>query len=221
MSRREPIEAIILNLTKVGETSAVLHTISEEYGRRSFLTTVSGRTPMAMFLPLNIVEAEVIPSSKSDLWRASRFSSAYPLTSLRGSMSKNAIAMFMSEVLYRTVHEGSYADGLYSWCKDSILTLDSLQDSYANWPLVFLLELSGALGFAPAPADIAPFAGKRAGEFAALMRSGRAEALMLPLRGEIRSEMAGMLLKYISFHTESDIRIRSLSVLGELMRQEF
>lgn len=218
MPASESVESIILGLTKVGEKSVVLHTLSEEYGRRSFITTVSGKTSMAMFLPLNIVTADIVPNSKSDLWRAVRFVSGHPLHSLRGSMEKNAIVMFMSEVLYRTVREGDYEAGLFRWCKGSILTLDSLEDNYANWPLIFLLELAGALGFAPTAEDLLPFSGGRQDEFCSLLKAGRAEALMLPLSGKIRSEMSRMLLKYISFHAESDIRIRSLQVLGDLLR---
>ena len=47
-------ELIILNHTKFGENSIVLHTLSSEYGRRGFLVKVSPRTAMALFLPLNL-----------------------------------------------------------------------------------------------------------------------------------------------------------------------
>lgn len=219
MPESRTIETVILGLTKVGEKSVVLHTLSEEYGRRSFISSVSGKHGMAMFLPLNIVTADIVPNNKSDLWRALRFRSTHPLYSMRGNMDKNAIALFMSEVLYRTVREEACGDGVFRWCKDNILTLDSLAEDYANWPLIFLLELAGALGFAPAAEDLAPFAGARKEEFRELLRGGRAEALVLPLCGETRNEMAQMLLKYISFHMESDIRVRSLKVLAELFHQ--
>lgn len=174
---------------------------------------------MAMFLPLSIVEAEIIPSDKSDLWRARGFSSVHPLYSLRGSVSKNAITMFMSEVLYRTVRDGVYEDGLYEWCRSSILTLDSLESGYSNWHLIFLLDLCGALGFAPSMDSLAPFVGDQYSEFQALLSSRRPEALLLPLRGSQRSRMAQSILDFISFHTESRIDIQSLRVLSELFAE--
>ena len=42
------------------------------------------------------------------------------------------------------------------------------------------------------------------------------EALLLPLTGKARSEIAGALLDYLSSHLEYRLNIRSLAVLGEL-----
>ena len=50
-------ELIVISSTKFGENSIVLHTLSREYGRRGFLVRVSPKTAMALFLPLNILEA--------------------------------------------------------------------------------------------------------------------------------------------------------------------
>ena len=42
------------------------------------------------------------------------------------------------------------------------------------------------------------------------------ESLLLPLSGEMRNEIAGMLLDYLGFHLEMNLNIRSLRVLREL-----
>ena len=76
---REKAELIVIGHTKVGENSIVLHTISREYGRRGFLVKVSPKTAKALFLPLNILEAEVTENPKSDLWFARNFVSVNPL----------------------------------------------------------------------------------------------------------------------------------------------
>ena len=60
-------ELIVISSTKFGENSIVLHTLSREYGRRGFLVRVSPKTAMALFLPLNILEAEVTENPKSEL----------------------------------------------------------------------------------------------------------------------------------------------------------
>ncbi|MBR4479040.1 MAG: recombination protein O N-terminal domain-containing protein, partial [Bacteroidales bacterium] len=72
-------DLIVLNLTKLGESSVVLHTISREYGRKSFVIKVSRKTPMSQFLPLNILEADVTESTRTTLWRAGRVTVKYPL----------------------------------------------------------------------------------------------------------------------------------------------
>lgn len=209
---------IILNLTKIGEKSLVLHTLSPEFGRRSFITSIGKGTGMAMFLPLNIVEAEITENSKSDLWRANRFSASHPLNGIRSNIYKNTMTLFMSEVLYRTLKDGANEDGLFEWCSRSILTLDAMESDFSNFHLRFLLELAVALGFSPTAVDLAPFAGEYLKSVRALVESSFSEAMLVPLNGEQRNGIAQALLRYLGYHTESRIEVRSLSVLRELYR---
>ncbi|MBQ2919233.1 MAG: recombination protein O N-terminal domain-containing protein, partial [Bacteroidales bacterium] len=52
-------ELIVLHTTKFGENSLVVHTLSREYGRRSFLVKGAGKkSMMSLFLPLNMLEAD-------------------------------------------------------------------------------------------------------------------------------------------------------------------
>ena len=50
-------ELIVLHTTKFGENSVVVHTLSRDYGRRSFLVRGAGKRMMSLFLPLNVLEA--------------------------------------------------------------------------------------------------------------------------------------------------------------------
>jgi len=211
-------QLIILATTKVGEKSLVAHTLSSDFGRRSFLLSVGRSTPSGLLQPLSIVDAEIVPNPRSELWRAHALSTSFPLTSLRTEAGKSAIVMFLSEVLFRAVREGTYEEGLYEWCRASILTLDSLEGDWANFHLVFLLELAAAMGFAATLADLAPFSEGCLAQMKALVQTPRAEALLLPMNGRERSAVASALLDYLSFHTESRINVRSLKVLGEILR---
>ena len=44
------------------------------------------------------------------------------------------------------------------------------------------------------------------------------EAMMIPLTGAVRNEIAEDLLRYIEFHSESSVNVKSLQVLRELFR---
>ena len=209
-------ELIILNHTKFGENSIVLHTLSSEYGRRGFLVKVSPRTAMALFLPLNILEAEVTENPKSSLWFARNFVSVNPLNGIRSNIHKNTMTLFMSEVLYRVVKDQTNEDGLADWLKGQILTLDALQSDFANFHMLFLLNLCAALGFDPDLAGLAPFADKKLIHIEALLKTPFAEALLLPLSGADRNAIAESILKYIEYHTESAVNVRSLAVLREI-----
>ena len=213
---REKAELIVIGHTKVGENSIVLHTISREYGRRGFLVKVSPKTAMALFLPLNILEAEVTENPKSDLWFARNFVSVNPLVDVRGNIHKNTMTLFMSEVLFRVIKDQTNEEGLSEWLKRSILTLDALQSDFANFHLWFLLELCAVLGFNPDTIDLAPFAGKHLDHIKSLLTSSFGEAMLLPLRGSDRNEIAECILKYIEHHTESAVNVRSLAVLRDI-----
>jgi DNA repair protein RecO (recombination protein O) len=119
-------------------------------------------------------------------------------------------------VLYRSIRDGFYEEGLFDWCRGSILTLDSLERDFSNFHLRWLLELSTELGFAPSVEDLAPFAGERLRDVQALLEAGFEETMLLPLSGQRRSQLCNIFIRYLSHHTETTLDIRSLRVLQEL-----
>jgi len=207
---------ILLSVTKVGDKSLVLHTLSPEWGRRSFITSVSKKAPMALFLPLSLLDGEVVENSKSDLWRLQEICAGAPLNGIRNDVRKNTMTLFLSEVLLRTVKEGAIEQGLFEWCRSSILTLDAMESDFSNFHLRFLLELAAALGFSPSLEDLMPFAGEHLGIVRELLSCSTAESMLIPMSGAQRNAVAGLLLDYISYHSESPVQVRSLQVLREL-----
>ena len=209
-------DLIVLHTTKFGENSVVVHTLSREYGRRSFLVRGAGKRLMSLFLPLNILEAEIVESTKSTLYTARGLTARHPLMGIRSDVFKNSITMFMSEVLYRVVKDGVSEPGLYEWCERSILLLDAIQTDFSNFHLRFLLELAVALGFSPESRDLQPFVGENFDVVERLMRGSFAQTMLIPMNGPLRNEIAEQVLRYIEYHTDSTLRINSLKVLREL-----
>ena len=209
-------ELIVLHTTKFGENSIVVHTLSKVYGRRSFLVRGAGKRLMSLFLPLNILEADVQESTKSTLFTARNLTARHPLLGIRSNVFKNSMTMFMSEVLYRVIKEGAAEQGLYEWCERNILLLDAVQNDFSNFHLRFLLELTVALGFSPESRDLQPFVGDHYPTVERFMQTSFAESMLIPLNGTVRNEIAEEILSYIEFHTESSVNINSLKVLRDL-----
>lgn len=208
---------IILHTTKFGENSIVIHTLSKEYGRRSFLVKgVGKKSLMTLFQPLSILEANIRESSKSKLYTATSLTSQYPLSGIRNNIYKNTMTMFMAEVLYRTIKDETAEQGLYEWCEKSILLLDAIDSNFSNFHIRFLLEFAIALGFRPEINDICPFAGEHHSTIERFISCSFAESMLIPLTGQTRNELAENILRYIEFHTESSINVNSLKVLREL-----
>ena len=208
---------IVLHTTKYGESSVIVHSLSREYGRRSFFVrNASKKQVMTLFQPLNILEGDVDDVTKSKLLNIGNLSALYPLSGIRADLYKNSMTLFISEVLYRAVKDGSREEGMFEWCVKNILLLDSVQTDFSNFHLRFLLELSVILGFSPSLEDLRPFIGERVEVISEFMASSFAEYMLIPLSGEIRNEIAEDILRYLEFHLDSSLNINSLKVLREL-----
>lgn len=215
---KDAAELIVLSTTKVKESAIVVHTLSREWGRRGFLVQSAKKAGMSLFLPLNILEADVVENPRSDLWSIKNIHALNALNGIRGNLHKNTMTLFLAEVLFRTLQEGANEDGLYEWCVGSILTLDALPADFANFHIRFLLELSGAMGFRPSFQDIAPFAGDKAVILKPFLETSFSESMLIPLSGEVRNSLCEILIRYLEFHSEQPIRVKSLDVLRELYR---
>ena len=209
-------ELIVLHTTKFGENSLVVHTLSRDYGRRSFFVRGAGKRQMSLFLPLNILEADIQESSKTTLFTARNISSRHPLSGIRNNLYKNSMTMFMSEVLFKVLKEGADEQGLYEWCEKNILLLDAIQTDFSNFHIRFLLEMTMVLGFSPEARNLEPFVGEHYPIAERFMKEPFAESMLIPLSGKVRNEFSEEILKYIEFHTESAVNVNSLKVLHEI-----
>lgn len=207
---------ILLHTTRFGENSIVLHTLSKEYGRKGFVVRSVSKKMMSLLLPLNILEADVTDSGKPGLLPVRNISIGHPLMGIRNNLFKNTMTMFLSEVLYRVVKEGTAEPGLYEWCERQIMLLDAMETDFSNFHLRFLLELSIALGFSPQSEDLRPFLGDNQPFIEQFMSTSFAESMLMPLSGILRNEICEGVLRYIGYHLESTLTINSLKVLREL-----
>ena len=207
---------ILLHTTRFGENSIVLHTLSKEYGRKGFVVRSVSKKMMSLLLPLNILEADVTDSGKPGLLPVRNISIGRPLMGIRNNLFKNTMTMFLSEVLYRVVKEGTAEPGLYEWCERQIMMLDAMETDFSNFHLRFLLELSIALGFSPQSEDLRPFLGDNQPFIEQFMSTSFAESMLMPLSGILRNEICEGVLRYIEYHLESTLTINSLKVLREL-----
>lgn len=86
-------------------------------------------------------------------------------SSLHTNVLKSAIVMFLAEVLSSSLKEEEQNDTLFNYLEATLLWLDT-HDYYANFHLLFLLNLTKHLGFYPDVSKIeAPFFNLEAGKF--------------------------------------------------------
>jgi DNA repair protein RecO (recombination protein O) len=145
---------IVLHTLKYNDSSTIVDIFTELCGRASFIVSASrskktGIKPR-LFQPLALIEfeADFRPTTTS-LYRMKEAQSLIPFTTIPYNPFKSAISLFLAEFLYRALREEGENHSLFAYLKSSIIWLDEAQKRYANFHLVFLINLSHFLGLYP------------------------------------------------------------------------
>ena len=129
MALTQTSRIIVLHLTKYGDSSLVVHTIDSVRGRCSYMLRGAGRSKhvtVGAFHNLAVLDIVGVESPKSSMAYLKEYEPAMPLDSLRSDVVKNSIALFISELLYRTIVEQNCDDRLFAWLCDAIARLNAL-----------------------------------------------------------------------------------------------
>ena len=153
-------QGIVLHSLKYKDTSIIVYIYTEVSGRASFLVPVSRSRKAAvksvLFQPLSLVELEADFRPNTTIYKVKEAKSFYPFTSIPYDPYKSAIALFLSELLYRALREEAENRPLFAYLQHSIVWLDECGSGFANFHLVFLMRLSRFLGLYPNVEDYAP-----------------------------------------------------------------
>ena len=211
---------VVLHLTKYSDHSLILHTVDSAAGRRSFLVRGLKRSnAVALFHPLSLLDVVSGESPKSSLAWLREWEPAASLPGLRGDRTKAAIAMFLSEVLYRSFTTELADLSLFDWLCDAIVRLDAAEGSVANFHLWFLVGYAVQLGFMPGEA-IEPagmFSPDDAALFQQILHASFEETMAIPLSATRRQAFARRMLQYLSWHLGTTLDARSLDVLHAVL----
>lgn len=220
MPAPEKSRIVVLHLTKFSDHGVVLHTIDSLGGRRSYLVRGLKRgSAVAAFHPLNILDIYSSQSPKSSMAFLREWEPVSQMPGLRGDMAKRSVAMFLSEVLYRSFTSEMADEALFQWLCEAVLLLDGAPGSVANFHLWFLAGYAVKLGFMPGE-TVEPqglFDPRGDTLFHRLLESPFEDAMAIPLSSERRRDFSRSMLRYLSWHLGVNIEARSLEVLHEVL----
>ena len=145
-------EAIVLHTIHYRDHSYIVHIFTREQGRINCLVKGSKQklalSPVLM-QPLSLIDI-VLDNRANKTFQYIRESSP---TSLLNTVPydpiKNSIALFLSEILHKTLRESDKENALFDFVKESILFFDTTTKGFANFHLVFLIKMTYFLGFFP------------------------------------------------------------------------
>jgi DNA repair protein RecO (recombination protein O) len=144
---------IVLHSIKHTDSSSIITVYTQQFGRVSYMVHGANKKKSvvraALLQPLSIVEMDVLHTPGRDIQRIKDIRMEHLLSSIPFDPLKNSLALFISEILYRTLRQTEPDESLFLFLENSIQQLDYCAAGIANFHLVFLLKLSRYLGFEP------------------------------------------------------------------------
>lgn len=149
----ERLRGIVLQQHKYSETSLIVKVYTETHGLQSYMIKGAfgrhSKLRPAFFQPMTFIEFVADIKGKRDLHYMSEIAIETVFYSIPFDMQKNAIILFISELLSKTIIEQESNSSLFDFLHRSIYWLDLCKENSTNFHLFFCFELTRYLGFYP------------------------------------------------------------------------
>jgi DNA repair protein RecO (recombination protein O) len=146
-------KAIVLNHLKYGDSSLIASIYTETHGRKTFLIQGfykrKSKFHSTFLQPLTLLDLEIDVNPRRELQRIKEISFAYPFRTIPFDTVKASVALFLAEILYKTLKEEESNTPLFDYIYHAIQVLDMKDTGVANFHLLFLINLTKHLGFYP------------------------------------------------------------------------
>ena len=150
--------AIALHYVKYGESSIIACLYTEKLGRQSCMVSSVHKKnslfPVSFFLPLTLLEMDLYYKSQREVQRIKEMNCLVHFNTIPFNIQKSTIALFISELLYKTLKEEEANPGLFDFLFNAIQLLDMKEEGSRNFHLAFLLHYMKYLGIFPSEQEI-------------------------------------------------------------------
>jgi DNA repair protein RecO (recombination protein O) len=196
---------------------------TELFGLQSYIVngirSKSGKNRIALYQPLTLLDLVVYHREHANINRISEVKCLYPYQTIPTNIHKATIAMFIAEVLNKTIKEESHAQELSDFLIRSLISFDQIEGRTANFHLVFLLRLARLLGFgAHHLNDVLGARITSAENELILSQLLSAEYFdQIEMKNSSRREILDLIIKFFADHIENLGEIKSIQVLREVL----
>ncbi len=146
-------KGIVLHHIKYSDSSIIAYIYTEVFGTQAYLIngirSKNSKIKANLLQPLFLVDIITYHKSKRGLQRVKEIRNLSPFTSIPYNVVKSSIALFLAEILYKTLREEEPDQGLFEYLFTTIQLLDIEEKQMANFHLLFLIQLTKYLGFFP------------------------------------------------------------------------
>ena len=237
----EKFEGIVLRTRKYSDGLMIADIYTAQHGRMSFLLPVShskrSRVRSVLFQPLSMLSFTASVKMSSAL---SRISEVFPhsmYSSIPNDVVKSSIALYIAELLTYVLRESEKDEPMFAFLERSFTLFDNIEHGYADFHLVFMVQLLRFLGIYPNLEGFVPGSyfdmaqGCAAHEhpshpnflmpessvhFVELLQTGYDSMHVLSLNRKLRGEYLATLAAYYRLHIPDFPELKSGDVLREL-----
>ena len=233
---------IVLKCTDYGESSVIVQVFTEKFGLQSYMVN-GAKKPKAkisrnMLQPLHLLDMVAYHKNTANIQRIKELKNQPLLNSIPYDVIKSSIAMFLNEVLYKSIKQQSPDENLFGFIFSAIEWLDHQTENIANFHLLFLVQLTRYLGFYPdrylmdeadyfdmkngvfcryKPDSVLYLSPPHTQNFVKVIQCSFQDMHQLKLNNDERRYLIQKLLEYYALHMESFGTVRSHEVLEDVL----
>jgi len=229
---------IVLHQLKYSETSLIVKIYTELFGLQTYLVKGARSKRSALrnshFQPMTLLDLVVYHREKNQLQHIREAEISEPFHAISSDLRKSTMALFLSEILMKSVNEDEANIDMFSFISSSLRFLDMQEEGVEYFHLFFLAKLSMHLGFYPRgnPAQEGDHFDLREGSFASikpahpdyldrelglkLFMLSTCQAVDLAhmfMDKNLRSELMNAILLYYQIHLNGLGTIKSVEIL--------
>ena len=236
-------EGIVLHFIKYGESSVIATIYTRDFGRQSYLVNAArskkSQNKASLLQPLFLVDMIAYQKQSRELHRIKELRSHHVYQNIPFEITKSSTAIFLAEVLYKSINEQESYPEMYDFIKNSLLYFDLMEKGSGNFHIWFLFRLTEYLGFLPDTSRVGfegwfdirkgavvhfepshPFyANKEATENLTLLSALKIHEINgFEISRKMRDTLISVLIDYYQLHFDDLGEIKSLNVLREVFK---
>jgi DNA repair protein RecO (recombination protein O) len=210
---------IVLHTTQYSETSLVAKIYTEDHGLQSFIVggvrTKNSRIKSNIFQPLSLVELIASGKQGNTMLRITEIQLSPHFTGIPSNIVKSSIAIFLAEIIYRSINEEEPNPSMFGFIHSGIQILDVCPHNCSRFHIHFMIQLSRYIGFYPNGKFV-----NRTGLFD--MREGSFTDRLPPHLDYLENQYASLLWDFMNstfenFHDISITRETAQSLLNSIV----
>ena len=233
-------EILIFHALRYSDDQLIVEGLARNYGRVSFVVRIShaprAKVRHVIVQSMAVLEVQWEEKPRAKLMRPIAARVSQPWSSLHTSPIKAAITLFLAEFLLQVCRHEQSGELFFDYLLHSLTWLDTAEEGFANFHLLFLMRLAQFLGIAPntsdtglpffdlmaaefvsrAPAHAYYIYGDEARAFEQLLRMNFSTMHLFQLTRTQRNRILELILTYYRLHIPSLPELKSWEVLREI-----